>query len=119
MVNSRAKGNRLEREAEEKLQEKGYQTARMPHTRYGDSDFYNMYDIIAMKPGEPFKLVQVKANQASGVNELKNDSLEAAPFKHAEVELWQKFDYEGWKIRRLNKETEDWELIEDQRKSSS
>jgi Holliday junction resolvase len=116
MVNTRQKGNRLEREAEEILHEKGFNTARMPHTRYGDSDFFNMYDIIAMKPGAPLKMVQVKANQASGVTELKNQSINEAPFKHAEIELWQKFDYQGWKIRRLNPETENWELQRDDRK---
>jgi len=115
MVNTRQKGNRIERKAEDRLQNNGYRTARMPHTRYGDSDFYNLYDIIAVKPDAPLKMVQVKTNQFSKLEKYLQQSLETTPEKHCIIEYWVWHDYKGWEIRRLNREKKKWEKILDQR----
>lgn len=109
--NPRAKGNRIERKAEDRLHEQGYNTARMPHTRYGDSDFFNLFDIVAMKPGAPFKLVQVKSNSPPNLEEFKKEALEITPLKHAEIEVWVRYDREGWKVRKLNRETKKWSVL--------
>lgn len=114
MVNTRAKGNRIERKAEDVLNEQGFETARMPHTRYGDNDFFNLYDIIASKAGARFKMIQVKSNSPPNLTEFKQEALDITPFEHAEVEIWVWHDYSGWKIRRLNKENREWEIIKDE-----
>jgi len=114
--NPRAKGNRRERQAEEKLQDNGYSTARKQHNRYGASDFYNLYDIIAVKPGEPVKFIQIKSNSPPNLGEFKSGALEITPVEHAEIEIWVNHDYEGWHIRRLNRMNKEWETVVDERK---
>jgi len=112
--NPRAKGNRIERKAEEKLEKQGYNTSRMPHTRYGDNDHYNILDIIAAKPGAPFKCIQVKSNRPPNLTEFKEKVENKLPNEHAQTEIWTWHDYKGWKIRRLNRENKEWETIKDE-----
>jgi len=116
VVNTRQKGNRLEREASEQLQNQGYKTSRMPHTRYGENDILGQFDILASKPDAPFKLIQVKANQASKLAEFKKSCRKNIPFQHAEIEYWIKYDYQGWEKRRLNKEGTELKTFVDERK---
>lgn len=116
MVNTRRKGNRLEREAEKQLQEQGYDTSRMEHTRYGENDILGLFDIIASKPGAPFKLIQVKANQASKLEDFKEGCRQKVPFQHSEIEYWIKYDYQGWEKRRLNSEGTELKTFADERK---
>lgn len=113
MVNTRKKGNRIERKAEDKLHNEGFSTARMPHTRYGDNDFFNLFDIIAVKPGSPFKCVQVKANSWPNLTEFKENTIDDMPMEHCRIELWRWTDYQGWTIRLLN-DAHEWETILDQ-----
>ena len=112
--NPRAKGNRRERQAEERLESKGYETARKQHNRYGASDFFKIYDIIAVKPGAPFKCVQVKSNSPPNLTEFKEDAAEITPEKHAEIEIWIFHDYKGWEIRRLNRADNEWQTVVDE-----
>lgn len=112
--NPRAKGNRIERKAEDKLHNEGFSTARMPHTRYGDNDFFNLFDIIAVKPGAPFKCVQVKANSWPNLTQFKEDALEKMPRQNCQILLYRWTDYKGWTIRLLNREKEEWETILDE-----
>jgi len=114
MVNTRAKGNRTERKAEDRLKEQGYSCSRMPHTRYGDSDHFNLFDILAVQPGEPVKFIQVKTNTPPNLSEFKEKALETAPLKHGEIEIWTWHDYQGWKIRELNRVNKEWEIIKDE-----
>lgn len=115
MVNTRAKGNRIERKAEDRLEKQGYHCSRIPHTRYGDNDHFNLYDIIASKPGEKIKMIQVKANQKPNMTQLKQESEKVAAFKHAEVYAYIWHDYVGWEIHRLHPDPKGWEKVVDQR----
>jgi len=115
VVNTRAKGNCIERKAEDKLEEQGFECSRMPHTRYGDSDHFNLYDLIAVKPGEKIRLIQVKSNQKPNLTVLREKSEELAPFQHATVESWTWFDYEGWVIDVLTPAQDGWETVLDER----
>lgn len=117
MVNTRQKGNRIERKAEQQLENQGYQISRMPHTRYGPSDFFNMYDIIAMKPGAPLKMIQVKANQPPTLTQFKEKALKTTPLEHVQIEIWTHHDRLGWKTRRLNRVNKEWETLVDERKT--
>jgi len=113
MVNTRQKGNRNERKCEALLKEKGFSTSRMPHTRYGPSDHFSLFDIIAMKPDAPIKMIQVKSNTPPNLAEFKEECLEVAPLKHAEIEIWTHFDREGFQIRRLK--DDEWQTLVDER----
>ena len=113
MVNTRQKGNRIERRTENLLNNKGFSTSRMPHTRYGDSDHFSLFDIIAMKPDAPIKLIQVKSNSPPNLTKFKKKCLEVAPLKHAEIEIWTHYDREGFKIRRLK--GDEWKILVDER----
>lgn len=115
MVNTRAKGNRIERKAETRLKKKGFSISRMPHTRYGDSDHYNLYDIIAVKPGEKVRMIQVKSNQKPNLSTLREESKKIAPLKHARVEAWTWYDYKGWVIDELTPAQSGWETVLDER----
>lgn len=114
MVNTRQKGNRIERKAVDALNEKGFKCARKQHTRYGNNDFYQLYDIIAVKTGAPFKCIQVKSNRPPNLTQFKKDAIEITPVEHAQIEIWTWYDYKGWKIRRLNSEKQEWEIIKDE-----
>lgn len=114
MVNTRRKGNRTERKAENRLKQQGYRCSRMPHTRYGDNDHFQLYDIIAVKPGEPVKFIQVKTNKPPNLSEFKKKALEKTPLKHGEIEIWTWHDYKGWKIRELNRINKEWETTLDE-----
>jgi len=118
MVNTRRKGNRIERKCEKQLQNHGLHTARMPHTRYGDNDHFQLYDIIAMKPEAAFKMVQVKSNSPPNLQNFKKKALEKTPLKHAQIEIWVHHDRTGWKIRRLNRVNKEWDVIIDETTSN-
>jgi len=118
MVNPRAKGNRIERKAENLLNDAGYRTARMQHTRYGDNDFFNLYDIAAVQPDKPVKFIQVKSNQQPNLQEFKKETLETVGLE-AQVEIWTHYDRKGWKIRRLNRMNKEWETLVDERNADS
>jgi Holliday junction resolvase len=113
--NTRAKGNRIERKAEDRLEDQGYNTARKNNSRYGASDFYNLYDIVAVKPGEPVKFIQVKANSFPNLTDFKHESKDIIPEEHAEVELWCHHDRVGWEVRRLNRIKKEWVTLVDER----
>lgn len=112
--NTRAKGNRIERKAEDRLEDQGYSTARKNNSRYGASDFYNLYDIVAVKTGEPVRFIQVKANSFPNLTEFKQESQSIIPVEHAVVELWCWHDYKGWEIRVLK--DDNWLTVVDERK---
>jgi len=118
MVNPRAKGNRIERKAKNLLNDAGYRTARMQHTRYGDNDFFNLYDITAVQPGKPVKFIQVKSNQQPNLQEFKKETLETVGLE-AQVEIWTHYDRKGWEIRRLNRMNKEWETLVDERNADS
>lgn len=101
MVNTREKGNRNERKVENELQDKGYETTRMPHTRFGDNDFFNLFDIIAMKPGEKIRGIQVKTNSASGINKFCDECLDRVPLDFMTAEMWVVMDYKGKRVHKL------------------
>lgn len=116
--NPKAKGQRRERQAEERLHEDGWETVRPKHSRFGDTDFFNLFDIIAVKPGNVIRFIQVKCNEARGINQFAKDAMRIMPFDHCHVEFWVYKDYYGWWARRLNPDSGivSQELSEDQTK---
>ena len=94
----KAKGDRRERQAREILEDAGWTVETPNYTRYGNTDFYNAFDLIAMHPNEKVKLVQVKSNTANGIQELADRVQEFVNFSACSVEYWICHDNEGWRV---------------------
>jgi Holliday junction resolvase len=60
-MNKRAKGMRAERKAAKLLMDMGYQVVRPNFNRFGYTDFFNLWDIIAVKEDSAL-FIQVKTN---------------------------------------------------------
>lgn len=101
---SRAKGNRIERKAEDYWEEKGFITDKKPHTQYQDQDFFSLFDILAVKPGEKFKFIQVKTNGANGINKFADEVREKFPFQHADYYYQVWYDYKGWRLIKIERD---------------
>jgi Holliday junction resolvase len=63
-MNTRAKGLYAERKAASMLREQGYEVIRPTFSRFGDKDFFNLWDIIAVKKDDAL-FVQVKSNKSN------------------------------------------------------
>jgi len=94
----KAKGDRRERQCREILEACGYRVETPNYTRYGNTDFYNAFDLIAMHPEEKVKLVQVKSNTAKGVQEFADKVQDFVNFRCCSVEYWICHDNEGWRV---------------------
>lgn len=110
MVNTKEKGNRNERKAVDRLETQGYKTERPVETRYNRTDFFNLFDIIAVKE-DSIKFIQVKSNQARGQREIAKKSTFVPSF--VDVEMWVWHDREGWRIKQL--QDDGWKTILDER----
>lgn len=62
MVNTKAKGDRAEAKAKKLLEEKGYEVEKPIKTRWGRTDFFNKWDLIAVND-EHVRFIQVKTNK--------------------------------------------------------
>lgn len=117
-MSTRSKGDRREREAKELLEEQDYIVHKKVNNQYDSGDIYGLFDLVAVKPSEKVKFIQVKSNGTGG--ELGNTMDEAAellPLEHVEVEFWIAYDYEGWRVLRMR---EEWmELVDERGKSSA
>lgn len=114
MVNAKAKGNRRERQAKERLEDDGWAVYRPPNSRYQDTDIFNLFDLVATKPTKRFKYVQVKSNVARAKSDYATKALDIMPLKHCDVEMWCFHDYQGWRILKLTDDGE-WKTLLDQR----
>lgn len=72
---------------------------------FTNHDPFGFVDIIAMKPGERVKFVQVKTNTfpAEDLQKYKTRTRKL-PTEHAEFEVWIRVDREGWKLLEYNGE---------------
>lgn len=116
-MDTKSKGGRRERQARELLQEKGYRVEKAVRSQFNDNDFFNLFDLIAVKPDEKIKFIQVKSNGTGG--ELNNTMEEAGsllPLEHCTVEFWIMYDYKGWRVLRMRDE---WTEVLDERGSDS
>jgi Holliday junction resolvase-like predicted endonuclease len=60
-MSSRSKGKRNEARARKILEDLGYEVEVMNYSRFGHQDFFNLWDLIAVKGGQT-RWVQVKTN---------------------------------------------------------
>jgi len=88
LLNSRAKGNRLELKAVDLLASEGWSVYRVPPSRMFQlcQDIFNLWDILAMKEGK-VRLIQVRSNRTKDISEHR---------KFAELNRHDNLSYEVW-----------------------
>lgn len=87
MVNTRAKGNRIERKAVESLELQGYLVYRVrgSSNRFNQkNDIFGLFDLLCCKPNET-KLVQVKSSQKPNLKPFAEFKQNYPQFN---VEIW-------------------------------
>lgn len=114
-MSTRDKGDRREREAKKLLQQQGYTVHKKVNNSYDSGDIYGLFDLVAVKPDEKVKFIQVKSNGTGGaLTETMSESADILPLEHADVEFWLCYDREGWRVLRMRDE---WmELIDERDK---
>jgi len=97
---SRSKGNRREQQAISLYQTAGYRTERAVQANYGTrSDWFELFDLMAIQPSEELRFCQVKSNTASGVREWFKQAEALLP-SHVELDYLVCHDRTGWRLLR-------------------
>lgn len=110
---SKKKGDRRERQAREHYEAAGYTVERAQGTRYDRSDWYNHFDLMAFRP-DGLVFIQVKSNQASGVQEMLAWVREHSP-PGIRYDVAVCHDREGWRLLRLVPDADTYEVVVDER----
>lgn len=113
---SKKKGDRRERQAEEILDSAGYNTEKPNSTPFKQKsvDFFECFDIMAVREDEPVLFIQVKANVAREINDFVGKCKKnKIPFDYVKVEFWVCHDRKGWRIFKI--ESDGYELVFDER----
>lgn len=102
---SKSKGDRREREAVEILEKAGWIVETPNYTRYQNTDYFNLFDLMAFKKGKKPLFIQVKSNRASGIRSFNDECNDMqVPFDTVDVEFWICYDGEGWRVDEINEE---------------
>jgi len=112
-MNTYAKGGHNERRAKKVLELDGWRVCKVKAVKFGETDFFNLFDLIAMKPNNKVKLVQVKSNRVVGLKRFGEDCKSFVPLNHASVEYWVWYDRKGWKVYLLK---DKFDVLKDERK---
>lgn len=116
----KAKGDRRENQAVKILEEAGYEVCTPNYDRYRNTDFFNLFDNMAMRPESKPRYVQVKSNKAEGIQAFADKVRELVNFNHVMVEYWVCHDNEGWRVLRILPEdmngSSTYETVLDERK---
>lgn len=110
---SKEKGDRNERELEEYYEQAGYKTDKCRGLRWGKTDWFGLFDLMAIKPGEKVRYIQVKSNRAQGINKWASKACRITPSEHVTLDFAVKYDYEGWRLIRVAEG--DYETVYDER----
>lgn len=65
---SKSKGSRRERQARQHYEAANYRVQPFYGRRYGETDGFNLFDLVAVRPYAEPHFVQVKSNVARGLN---------------------------------------------------
>lgn len=113
---SKKKGDRRERRVKEIFEEAGFEVETPNYYRYGNKDFFNLFDLMAMKKNKKPVFVQVKSNTASGINEFIDKCSDFIPYDFVDIEYWVYHKREGWRVLMISDEV--YETVYDGRKNS-
>ena len=97
-MNTYQKGNRREVQAMNVLRSMGWLCDRKNRTKFQSNDFYNMFDILAIR-GSEVKFVQVKSNKTNWYKARKDIQTWINQNNiHLPCELWLKENRKDWVI---------------------
>lgn len=113
---SKAKGDKREREARHILEEAGYVVETPNYTRFQNTDYFNLFDMMAFHPTRKPLFVQVKSNRAQGINQFVEDCASLIPYEHVVVQFWVCYDSAGWRVIEI--ELDGYTTIYDEREDS-
>lgn len=103
------KGDRNERQARRILSAR-YSAERVPSI-YGNNDPFRLADIMGVKAGFPFALIQVKTNRFTASDRRKYASRASLKVdgEHTLFEVWVREDRTGWEMYRFDPERNEFE----------
>lgn len=100
-MSRRQKGKRRELQARKILEEEGYLVEKKNTSRWQSEDFWQTFDILAIKPdGSEIRLVQVKSNRSDFYKAKKEVKKWAKDnnITNIKCEVWLKEDYKNWRL---------------------
>lgn len=104
-MGGKSKGDRHERYAREILEDSGWVVETPNYTRYQNTDFFNLFDLMAFKEGEKPLFVQVRTNRPKGISSFNEKCKEKQfPFDFANAEFWTRYDSAGWRADKVHRE---------------
>lgn len=115
-MGSKEKGNRRERQARKILEAAGYDVITPNSTKFQREDFFDLFDIIAINPGEKPLFIQVKSNKARKINEFEQKVQETVPWEYVNVQFWVCYDRQGWRIIGITEGGERNEILDERNK---
>lgn len=97
-INTYKKGYKNERRCLKELEDLGYRCWRAKITRFGQNDYFNLFDLCCVKQNLPTLWVQVKSNKVSKkVREnIKVFGEDYLSYNEVLVAVW--IDRVGWKL---------------------
>jgi hypothetical protein len=106
---NRRKGERNERQARRILNAR-YSAERVPSI-YGNNDPFRLADVMGIKAGFPFILVQVKTNRFTAADRRKYRSRASLKVdgQHTLFEVWVREDRTGWQMHRFDPDSKSFE----------
>ena len=110
---TRRKGNRRERQAEQMYQRAGYKTEICRGLRWGRTDWFGLFDVMAIKEGHKVRFAQVKSNQVSDVNGWIAKARRFCDPKHVALDYLVCHDYKGWRF--IQESADGYETVFDER----
>lgn len=103
-----SKGKRREREAAELYEQAGYETYRPQESKWGETDIFGLFDVLAIKPGEDSLFAQVKSNRVRGIREWFRDVEDVLGPGPARVHYLVAHDGEGWRLAQRSGDGYEW-----------
>jgi len=97
-MSTHSKGYRRERQCREELEKDGYLTDIKNWSKFSTKDFYNMFDVVAVK-GDEVLWVQVKSNKSGFYSARKEIQLWLEENNLAiRCQVWLKENNKPWRI---------------------
>lgn len=103
-MSSKRKGDQREREARHILEDTDYTVETPNYTRFQNTDYFNLFDLMAFHPSRKPLFVQVKSNAARGIKQFVKDCAEIVPFEFVRVQFWVCYDSEGWRLIEITED---------------
>lgn len=115
---SKKKGDRRERLARELFTESGFYVENPNFSRFGNKDFYNLHDFMAVHPEFKVIFVQVKSGSASGINEYIEKCSEMFPSEHTLIYYMVYHKREGWRLIEIDLTEQTRVVVVDERETT-